>query len=237
MLLGHVYFALPQKLFIPGSGTLLFEKHLFIYFSLVNILSDHKVTVLSTVPTMLSMLEAPESLPLLRLLIVGGEACSKELIRIWSSDRKMVNSYGPTEATVICTATTCVIDEAVTIGKPIPFYVAYILDSNGDICSIGSAGELVIGGRGVARGYKNRDDLTSLQFKDNMNKLHSKFAPRVYKTGDLCRWSEDGKIEFMGRIDAQVKLRGILLGSAQKVVRLPRGTCRSGVLLDGTIFP
>ena len=174
---------------------------------LSKILKENKVTVLSTVPTLLSMLT--EDIPSLRLLILGGEVCPTELAKRWAiPGRRMVNTYGPTETTVIATCFECSPGRNVTIGKPIPNYSAYILDSDMKKVPVSVAGELCIGGLGLSDGYVNLPELTSKNFIVPEFKTNPHFPKRLYRTGDLCRFNESGEIEFLGRIDSQIKLRG-----------------------------
>lgn len=179
-------------------------------------LNEAGITVVSTVPTLLTMME--DTLPNMRILILGGEACHKDLILKWSHNRRMINTYGPTEASVIATHIDCDANAPiVTIGSAVPSYFLYILDGDLNPCPVGVAGELHIGGQCVARGYLNRPELNVQKFipfpssklwieseGENSLKEIMKKTPRLYKTGDLTRWTEDGQIEFCGRIDAQV---------------------------------
>jgi non-ribosomal peptide synthetase-like protein len=161
------------------------------------------VTVFSTVPTLLAMLD--DDVPTVRLLILGGEACPQELVGRWCRPgRRMVNTYGPTEATVIATYADCDPARPITIGKPIPGYHVALLDEQLRPVPPGETGEIHIGGPGLARGYLGRDDLTREKFVPGPDDL----VPRLYRTGDLGRLNPDGDIEFLGRIDTQVKLRG-----------------------------
>jgi acyl-coenzyme A synthetase/AMP-(fatty) acid ligase/acyl carrier protein len=147
-------------------------------------------------------------LPTLQTIIVAGEACSLELIKQWSTDRKLFNAYGPTEASVCTTIAKCTpIDQKVTIGRPIANAQVYILDQNLKPLPIGVPGELHISGVGLARGYLNRPELTAEKFITNPF-TKSKGRERLYKTGDLARYLPDGNIEYLGRIDNQVKIRG-----------------------------
>jgi non-ribosomal peptide synthetase-like protein len=164
------------------------------------------VTVFSTVPTLLSMLN--EDIPTLRLLILGGEACPQELVARWCRPGlRMVNTYGPTEATVIATYADCDPAQPVTIGKAVPGYHIYLLDEQLSPVLAGSAGEICVGGPGVARGYLGRDDLTRDRFVSNPFAADGS-SSRLYRTGDLGRLDARGNIEFLGRADGQVKLRG-----------------------------
>ena len=184
---------------------------------LSRILADLRVTVLSSVPTLLMMMEGDVSS--LRLLILGGEACPAELVkRWWKPDRRMVNTYGPTEATVIATWAECHPDRTVTIGRTLPNYSACILDEQMQPVLDGAAGELCLGGIGLARGYLGRPELTNAKFISLP--LNGSESQRFYRTGDLVRRNADGEIEFLGRIDTQVKLRGfrVELGEIEAVL-------------------
>ncbi len=165
------------------------------------------VTVFSTVPTLLSMLD--DDIPTVRLLILGGEACPQELVARWCrSGRRMVNTYGPTEATVIATYADCDPGRAITIGKAVPGYHVCLLDEQMRPVPTGATGEIHIGGPGLARGYVGREDQTREKFVPNPVAGPDCTVSRLYKTGDLGRLNADGDIEFMGRADTQVKLRG-----------------------------
>ncbi|KAF9919655.1 hypothetical protein BGZ65_011929, partial [Modicella reniformis] len=152
----------------------------------------------------------PLSTPL--TLIVAGEALSPSLLRQLQAlvpMGRIVNDYGPTEATVSSIAWKCPHDfhgDVVPIGRPIANKRIYILDTHGQSLPLGAVGEMYIGGIGVARGYLNRPDLTTEAF------LPDPFAgdqdARMYKTGDLARYLPDGNIVFLGRNDHQVKIRG-----------------------------
>ena len=169
-------------------------------------LTQSGITILSCVPTLLAMMEG--GLPTVRILIVGGEACSSDLVTRWCRPGcRMFNTYGPTEATVIATWTECDPTRPVTIGEPLPGYTAFVLDENGTPLGTGESGELYLGGAGLARGYLGRDDLTQERFVMR-SPVPGTRPQRLYRTGDLARWTSDGQLEFLGRIDGQVKLRG-----------------------------
>jgi amino acid adenylation domain-containing protein/non-ribosomal peptide synthase protein (TIGR01720 family) len=161
----------------------------------------------------------------LRLVIIGGEKASPDKVSTWQqsidSKVKLVNSYGPTEATVV--ATTCDLSgqtftQEIPIGKAIANIQTYILDTYLQPVPIGVSGELYIGGKGVARGYLNQPQLTAEKFIPNPFSLE--VNSRLYKTGDLVRYRSDGKIEIIGRVDHQVKIRGfrIELGEIEAVL-------------------
>ena len=182
--------------------------------ALSRMLTDAQVTVLSCVPTLLSMMD--DDVPTVRILILGGEACPQDLVNRWCRPgRRMVNTYGPTEATVIATYTECDPKKPITIGRPVPNYSTCILDSEMRPVPAGEAGELHIGGIGLARGYVGRPDLTAEKFVTNPYARDGSPASRLYKTGDLVRFNAQGEIEFLGRIDTQVKIRGFRVELAE----------------------
>ncbi len=188
-------------------------------------LAEYGVTVLSCVPTLLSMLDpAAEDLPSLRLLILGGETCPNQLVERWARPgRRIVNTYGPTEATVIATYADLSTDKPVTIGRPVPGYFIYLLDDNLRPVARGETGEICIGGAGVARGYIGLPDETRARF------VPDPFAAgeaRMYRSGDLGRMDGEGNIEFRGRADGQVKLRGM---------RVELGEIEAALLRDDSV--
>ncbi|RLD12813.1 non-ribosomal peptide synthetase, partial [candidate division KSB1 bacterium] len=167
----------------------------------------------------------PESV---RLVITGGEAASPERYATWKKnvgDRvQWLNTYGPTEGTVIAT----IYDPAANpdhdmltmpIGAPLANDKIYIVDQNLNLTPIGVPGELCIGGLGVARGYLNRPDLTAEKFIPDP--FSQQPGARLYRTGDLVRWLPNGNIQFLGRIDQQVKVRGFRIepGEIEAVLR------------------
>ena len=148
----------------------------------------------------------------LKLIILGGERLLPEKVKAWQEYSgnypQLVNSYGPTEATVVSTLyhlpETPIEEAEIPIGKAIANVQVYVLDQYLQPVPIGVPGELHIGGLGVARGYLNRPELTEEKFINNPFKSGEK----IYKTGDLVRYKNDGNLEFLGRIDNQVKIRG-----------------------------
>ena len=185
---------------------------------LIERLRDYDITHVTLPPSALAVLPQ-EKLPALQTIIVAGEACSAELIRQWSTGRNFFNAYGPTEASVCATVAKCTLeDEKVTIGRPIANKQIYILDSHLQPVPIGVPGELHIAGVGLARGYLNRLQLTQEKFINNP--FSNEPDSRLYKTGDLGRYLPDGNIEYLGRIDNQVKVRGfrIELGEIEAVL-------------------
>jgi non-ribosomal peptide synthetase-like protein len=175
---------------------------------LADFLHDQRVTAMCCCPTLLSTIE--KDLPYLRVLLVGGEACPQNLVARWSRPgRTILNTYGPTEATVTATVTALVPNKPVTIGTPMPTYAIVILDPTAErAMPRGELGEIGIAGIGLAAGYLNRDELTTQKFIADFLKLPNNPSRRIYRTGDLGRINDDGEIEYLGRIDTQVKIRG-----------------------------
>ena len=170
-------------------------------------LNENKITVFSTVPTFLSSVSG--EIPSLRLLILGGEVCPEQLVRPWVlSGVKVINTYGPTETTVIATWHECRPGSPVTIGRRLPNYSTYILDSHLRRVPIGVPGELCIGGPGLSKGYINLPDLTHDKFILSPFPAPSGSPALLYRTGDMCRYNSSGEIEFLERLDSQIKLRG-----------------------------
>lgn len=168
-------------------------------------INDKAITYYSTVPTMLSMIES--DLPSVTTLILGGEACSNELVTRWAiPGRRMLNTYGPTETTVVATWSECRPGYEVSIGKALPGYTAYVLNEDMQPVSAGEEGELFIGGEGVGRGYRNREQLTEERFLTDP--FSSEPGGKLYRTNDHVRLGEDGDLYFIGRLDGQVKIRG-----------------------------
>ncbi|HEX3085319.1 MAG TPA: amino acid adenylation domain-containing protein, partial [Pyrinomonadaceae bacterium] len=154
--------------------------------------------------------------PSIRLVIIGGEKASSDRIATWNrivgNQVRLLNTYGPTETTIavtLCDLSTyapALIEKISPIGRPDPNAEVYVLDSKLQPVPIGIPGELHIGGPGVARGYLNRADLTSQKFISNP--FSDNPAGRLYKTGDIVRYHDDGNLEFLGRADNQIKIRG-----------------------------
>jgi non-ribosomal peptide synthetase-like protein len=197
----------------PGPLTLVGEE-------LADFLRMNDVTCMACSPTLLSSMES--DVPSLRTLLVGGEACPHNLVVRWSKPgRQILNTYGPTEATVTATMGMLTPDRPVTIGAPLPTYSIAILDpSVSKLAEPGELGEIGIAGIGLAVGYLNRPDLTEQKFIADFLDLPNNPSKRIYRTGDLGRINENGEIEYHGRIDTQVKIRGyrIELGEIEAVL-------------------
>jgi nonribosomal peptide synthetase DhbF len=180
---------------------------------LLRYMSERQVTVAQFVPSLLANL--PPQRPRLRVRTVfcGGEVLPPELARRtarqWQVD--VVNLYGPTEATIQVTSWRCAQSDrsgSTPIGRPIHNTAIHVLDEFGNLAPPGVAGELGISGRCLARGYLNRPELTAERFTCLPAGLAGLAGTRVYRTGDLGRWLEDGVLEYIRRLDDQVKVRG-----------------------------
>jgi amino acid adenylation domain-containing protein len=196
----------------------------------------HHIDILNTVPSYMKVLLegiSQDMKPVLRYLFLGGEALPRQLYRQVRESlqvEKIINIYGPTETTINATVYECgpkdvegAENSFIPIGKPVMNYKAYILDKDYNVMPVGCSGELCIAGEGVARGYLNHPELTNDKFclRRPGGTLFEKTAPPgpprknfslpyspIYRTGDLARWLANGNIQFLGRIDQQVKLRG-----------------------------
>jgi len=159
---------------------------------LAEFLRERRVTVMACCPTLLATIE--QDLPLLRILLVGGEACPQNLVARWyRPGRRILNSYGPTEATVTATLTELEPNRPVTIGIPLPTYSIVILDPAEErALAPGELGEIGIAGVGLAIGYMNRDELTMKKFIRDFLNIQNNPTSRIYRTGDLGRIDDNG---------------------------------------------
>jgi amino acid adenylation domain-containing protein len=179
--------------------------------SLAVLLRERGITNVTLPPSALSVMPG-ESFPALRSLVVAGEPCPPELAERWSAGRRFINAYGPTEATVCATAGAYEPGSLrMTLGRPIANAQVLLLDPRGfDPVPPGVAGEICLAGPGLARGYLGRPHLTAERFVPHP--WSDEPGARLYRTGDLARSMSDGlsgsRIEYLGRIDEQVKVRG-----------------------------
>ncbi|WEO93119.1 non-ribosomal peptide synthase/polyketide synthase [Streptomyces sp. FXJ1.172] len=176
---------------------------------LAAVLEEQRITHALIPPAALATLPDPRegTARHLRTLIVGAEACPAALVDRWAPGRRMINSYGPTEATIVATWTGPLTAGrgTPTIGAALPHTRVYVLDAAMRPVPPGADGELFVGGDAVARGYLGRPGLTAARF------VADPFDPsgaRLYRTGDRARWTADGELEYLGRLDRQVKIRG-----------------------------
>jgi len=192
-------------------------------FSIAAMLARHNVTHMQCTPSMARMIamddDARAQLRGLKHLFLGGEALPGALVADLktATDATITNMYGPTETTIWSSTEPATVEEAtVNIGRPIANTQLYVLDDALNPVGIGEEGELWIGGDGVTRGYWQRDELTADRFRTNP------FGPgRLYRTGDLVQRRPDGRLNYLGRSDQQVKLRGfrIELGEIESAIQ------------------
>jgi natural product biosynthesis luciferase-like monooxygenase protein len=204
--------------------------------SLAELMARHGVTHLQCTPSLARMLAADDAarvgLSKLDCMMVGGEAFPPSLARDLASlvRGKVMNMYGPTETTIWSTVHTVGRDESgvIALGKPLANQHVHILDSRRQPLPPGVPGELSIGGAGVVRGYLHRADLTAERFVPDTVSGQG----RLYRTGDLARWRADGVLEFLGRLDHQVKLRGyrIELGEIEAALAEQPGVAQAVVM-------
>ncbi|MBL4915898.1 LLM class flavin-dependent oxidoreductase [Tabrizicola sp. DMG-N-6] len=194
----------------------------------------HRVTHLQCTPSMARMIamndQSRAALAGVKTLMLGGEALPSALVRDLqdTTQARILNMYGPTETTIWSTVEEAMPgDGIVNIGTPIANTQVYVLDEALQPVPRGIAGELWIGGEGVTRGYWQREDLTAERFRPNP--FH---AGRMYRTGDLVRLRADGRLDFLGRADHQVKLRGyrIELGEIETVLEAQPGVAQAVVM-------
>ncbi|WP_420643177.1 non-ribosomal peptide synthetase [Candidatus Leptofilum sp.] len=210
LLAGATLVLAPQRSMMPGPA-------------LIHLLRDKEITVVTLPPSALAVM-SPDELSGVKSIISAGEACSAEIAAKWLPGRRFVNAYGPTEATV-CTTMNIVekVDGTPPIGKPINNFQTLVLDANQQPLPQGIPGELYIGSElALARGYHNRPDLTAEKFVELTLDERISFKNRkFYRSGDLVKWLPDGSLEFLGRIDHQVKVRGfrIELGEIETALR------------------
>ena len=210
-------FDISMALFNGGTLYLADRETILPSQKMADYLQENKISVMTVTPTALSALPFAD-LPFLKTINVAGEPCSIELAERWSENRDFFNLYGPTESTIW--ATFLKFDknlEQMSIGKPIRNTEVYLLDERMNPVPTGIAGELYLGGEGLARGYWQRPGLTAERFVPHP---FGKHGERLYRTGDLGRYLTDGQIEYLGRVDGQVKIRGyrIELGEIETVL-------------------
>ncbi|MGW7515328.1 amino acid adenylation domain-containing protein [Streptomyces sp. NPDC054796] len=202
---------------------------------LVRLVDDEGITHLTLPPSALAVLP-PDTMPGLESVVVAGEPCPGALAERWSRGRRLINAYGPTEATVCVTMSRPLSGpDKPPIGTPVTNARTYVLDGRREPVATGATGELYVGGPGLALGYLNRPDLTRERF------VPDPFAPGalMYRTGDLVRTRPDGQLEYVGRADHQVKVRGhrIEPGEIEETLCRHPAIARAAVLVredDGT---
>jgi amino acid adenylation domain-containing protein len=190
--------------------------------ALARLVAARRINDLVLPPSALEVM-APQEWPPGTTITVVGEPCSSQVVERWAAACRLVNGYGPTEATVSSTMSRRLAHTGAPppIGRPLRNVRGYVLDDRGELAPVGATGELYVGGAGVALRYLNQEHLTAERF------LRDPFGPpgaRIYRTGDLVRWTPGGELVFVGRGDDQVQLRGfrIELGEIEAtLVRSP----------------
>ncbi|HEY0967626.1 MAG TPA: amino acid adenylation domain-containing protein [Opitutaceae bacterium] len=206
----------PRESLLPGAP-------------LAAVLRDERISCVLLPPSGAALLPE-EGFPDLRLLITGGEACRPESIARWAPGRRFVNAYGPTENAVVSTWAELASDAtAAPIGRPVTGTTAYVLDDAGRLVPPGAAGELCVSGPGLARGYLGRPELTAERFQPDP--FSDRPGARIYRTGDRVWRDEAGRLHYLGRIDAQIKLRGqrIELGEIEAALTAQPGVAAAVV--------
>jgi amino acid adenylation domain-containing protein len=186
--------------------------------ALAEFLRTQAITFAAFIPSVLGALPADTELPTLRKLVLGGEKCPPEVATRWGPGRRLFGTYGPTETSICAAIATDWDPQRPPLGRPIANTRLYVLDDHLQPVPVGVVGELYIAGVGVARGYLNQPELTAERFLADPFDAGSE--SRLYRTGDLVRWRADGQLEFVGRADGQVKVRGyrIEVGEVEAVL-------------------
>lgn len=198
-----------------------------------SILNQLGITFLSCAPTLLSMVK--EDIPSLKILIFGGEVCSMDIANRWCKRNRLVfNTYGPTEAAVIATYLELKPFVEVTIGRPLQGYEVILVNEKLEPINGNEEGEILIGGKSVARGYLNQIELTAQKFIETDQ--YSGNLERYYRTGDLAKYAQNGEIVFLGRADAQVKIRGfrVELAEIESLLLSCEGVQAAAVAMDNS---
>lgn len=195
------------------------------------LLEQAEISVMDMPPAVMALLD-PSRLRALRVAFVGGEAFPGELVNRWNRVARFFNGYGPTECTVTMIVQECAgeWESSPPIGLPIANHVAHVLDDNLRLMPYGLPGELVIGGAGLARGYLNQAELTEQKFV--ADPFGSAPDGRLYRTGDLVKRLRNGAIVFLGRVDRQVKIRGVRIEPGEVEAVLAGHAAVRQVLVD-----
>lgn len=197
------------------------------------VLLREEITVLHAVPSLLSIMDNI-TLPKLRIVNAGGEACTLQAINKWANGkRKFFNSYGPTETTVTAAIALLEKNDPITIGKPLANYGLAIVNETMDPVEINEQGELIISGAGVSKGYLNMEELTKEKFLRKPFALSEIPGNIIYRTGDAAYMDENYDIYFVGRLDNQVKLRGyrIELAEIESELNIQEGVMQAALAL------
>ena len=235
---------------ISGATVNLFSQKMFYAKEVVKYINTHKISFINCPPSAFYSLideSSKEDIRSLRIILLGGESIKIEQIKRFREKNDsciLVNTYGPTECSDL--SLTHILKDSeishstnIPLGRNVRNVSILILDSNLNMVPVGEIGEIYIGGISLARGYRNRPEITSRIFIANpfteMDEFPNALGPgsRIYKTGDLGKYLEDGKIEFLGRIDYQVKIRGfrIELNEIEFIIAKVNGVKQSTVIV------
>ena len=210
--------ALVSEVFVPlaaGATLCLAERERLLPGPpLAQLLREQQITMVTLPPSALAVLD-PDTLPALKTVLSAGERCTAEIVTRWAPGRRLFNGYGPTEATIGATLERCDAAPAAApaIGRPIANKEVFVLDERLEPVPVGVAGELYIGGVGLARGYHHQPALTAGRFLPHPHTTRP--GARLYRTGDRARYRADGRLEFLGRVDNQLKIRGYRIEPAE----------------------
>lgn len=187
---------------------------------LSDVLRREQISILHAVPSLLAVID--DDIPTLRMINAGGEACTTGVLNRWSKPGKNVfyNSYGPTETTVTSTMVPLGPTDPISISGPLPNYNLAVIDEQFNLLPIGVQGQLIISGPGVCEGYVNRPELTAEKFLAKPANLADLPRDRIYLSGDAVIMQADGRIDFKGRLDDQIKLRGYRIELGEIEVQL-----------------
>ncbi|NUS93221.1 MAG: amino acid adenylation domain-containing protein, partial [Nocardia sp.] len=220
-----------------GAALVVSPPDVFAGAELAQLIRTQRVSHAFVTPTVLSTM-SPADLPALRVLVAGGEAVPAETVALWAPGRELFNGYGPTETTImVAISDPLVAGDRVTIGGPIRGIEAVVLDAELRPVPAGVTGQLFISGVQLARGYLDRPAATATAF---VAAPYGRPGTRMYRTGDLARWTSDRTLEYVGRTDFQVKIRGqrIELGEIEAVLGAHPGVAVAHVVgvggADGT---
>lgn len=222
LLNGAALYLVPRDKLMPGQP-------------LFDVLRDKRITALTLAPSVMAHLPVAP-LPDLANLTGGGEALPGVLVDRWAPGRKMFNVYGPSEITFGSSLLQCFANNGKPkIGKPLQNVRYFVVDEHMQPCAIGMSGELLIGGVGVARGFSQLPELTAERFIPDP--FSGEAGARLYRSGDLVRWLPTGEIDYLGRVDHQVKVRGmrVELGEIEAVLLQHESVTATAVILDTEI--
>lgn len=199
---------------------------------LFEVLRDKRITAVTLAPSVMAHLPV-EPLPELTKLSAGGEALPGGVVDRWAPGRKLFNAYGPSEVTFASSLPECFANSGKpTIGTPLQNVRYYVVDERMQLCAVGTPGELLIGGVGLARGFYRLPELTAERFIPDP--FSGEAGARLYRSGDLVQWLPNGEVDYLGRLDHQVKLRGlrIELGEIEAVLLQHESVVATAVVLD-----